>query len=692
MRRRTFLWTTSVGSAGLALGCDGVDPAADGSAPAPDAGGDAGPEVAFGWRELPAVVFTVGVPVELDLLPYVQGYPPGAPPAIALESSPPEGLTLEGGVLRGTPTVVAPARDFVATADDGATVARSAPFSMEVRAPSDLATLRFEVATPEQLGLYLPLGRVVSLETRATVRYRAAGDPDWREAHPLFRLNPEWVTDGAPEPVVDAFAGTIFDLAPGGTYEVEITIEGPDASETFRAVSSTRPLPPEAGAPTRTASPGDDLQALFDALAPGDVLELAEGVYDASGLHLEASGTREAPIVIRGASRRGTILSAASGRVLQVLEAAHLIVEDLTLRGSGSDSGTAASSVGVSFWNGAFQSHVTFRRLHVEGVDKGIIASGPTEGVLVYECALEGNNPWTAEFVESNLTWNDDGVRVPGQGNCVFQNTLTGFGDSLAVASGIHSAAVYFYRNRIARTGDDACEGDYATRNIGFYDNHVSNCATLLSLDPLWGGPLYCFRNVCVNTFRGPFKLNATNCGFAIYANTIVRTDGRSGWAWAQPNNGALRNWSYRNNVLYYQGDTGRLIAVESSGCDPIDFTHNAFFDDGAVWWTSSGGSYGSFEEARAGLPETTPVFGAETRRHAHDVLLPVDAFETPTPLGPDHRTEVTAPWVPRLAAGSVARGAGVAIPNVTDGFEGDAPDIGAVITGRPLPRWGAAD
>ena len=98
----------------------------------------------------------------------------------------------------------------------------------------------------------------------------------------------------------------------------------------------------------------------------------------------------------------------------------------------------------------------------------GVVAWGDTRSLLVYDNVLQGNNLWTEEFLASNLTWNDDGIRVPGQGNAVFENTLDGFGDAFAVSGGIHSSAVYFYRNRVTMTGDDAFEGDYSTRNIGF--------------------------------------------------------------------------------------------------------------------------------------------------------------------------------------------------------------------------------
>lgn len=85
----------------------------------------------------------------------------------------------------------------------------------------------------------------------------------------------------------------------------------------------------------------------------------------------------------------------------------------------------------------------------------------------------------------------------------------------------------------------------------------------------------------------------------------------------------------------------------------------------------------------------TTPVFGESTRRHEHDVIVESNPFEVDVALGADYRTLVTARYSPKLKATSSARGAGVAIPGVTDGFTGGAPDIGAVITGRGLPVFG---
>ena len=41
------------------------------------------------------------------------------------------------------------------------------------------------------------------------------------------------------------------------------------------------------------------------------------------------------------------------------------------------------------------------------------------------------------------------------------------------------------------------------------------------------------------------------------------------------------------------------------------------------------------------------------------------------------------------LVAGSAAIDAGVALPGITDGFTGSAPDLGAIEFGKPAPKYG---
>ena len=70
---------------------------------------------------------------------------------------------------------------------------------------------------------------------------------------------------------------------------------------------------------------------------------------------------------------------------------------------------------------------------------------------------------------------------MPGRGNAAFNNTLTGFGDSLAMSAGNENVGVHFYRNDIRMTGDDAYEGDYGVRNVTLYDNRAYSAWTEFS-------------------------------------------------------------------------------------------------------------------------------------------------------------------------------------------------------------------
>lgn len=551
--------------------------------------------------------------------------------------------------------------------------------------------LAFEVPTPEQIGIYLTATRSVALTARVLVRFREAGTATWREGHPMLRIRPEWTDGGAPQAPIQGFAGTVFDLKPGTAYDLELRFEEPSkAAQVVTTTVMTRALPAAAPAATVTATPSDNLQTKLNGLQAGQVLQLANGTYNVNGLVLNRSGTKNSPIIIRGQSRTGVILANSTDTILEIQAANHVILENMTLQGSGVDSGTDSRSVGIELRYGDTQDDVTIRDIDIKGVDQGIVAWTKTLSIMVYNCTLTGNNVWTEAFLSDNRTWNDDGIRLPGEGNVAFENTLHGFGDTFAVNNGTHSSGVYFYRNKITMTGDDAFEADYGTRNLGFYDNYIGNSSTFVSLDPLWGGPLYCFRNVSINTTRGPFKLNSTNSGFMIYNNTIVRTTGRHDWGWVQYNNGDLQNWSFRNNILLYRGTGTQLIAVESGGMDLLDFSHNAFYPDGSIWWSNSGGSFNSLAAALAGLPATAALFGSSTKRHFQDQIVPSDLFANPIQLGSDYLTEYKAMAVPVLKSGVSAKSSGVAIPNVTDGFTGALPDRGALIEGRPTPAWGA--
>ncbi len=556
----------------------------------------------------------------------------------------------------------------------------------------DALSINTEQATPEQIGLYLPTSRAVAAGS-VSVQYRRTGDVTWIDAHPLLRIQGTAV--GGPSTLVDSFAGTIFDLSPGTQYDLQIThVESGQPNKQTTIQSTTRALPATAGAPNKNATVGGTaLQTLFNGLVAGDVLQLANGTYAVSSLTLSNSGTSGSPIYIRGASQSGVTIQDTTGVVLTI-NASHVVLENLTIQGSGVDSGVNSSSQGIRNGNSSTFTNLTVRNVSFAGVDMGIASDTGQIGTLIYNCTLNGNNVWAD--VANNSSWNDDGIRIPGQGCCAWNNSISGFGDACAWVSGALNIGSHFYRNRITFTDDDPIEGDYAVRNCSFYDNAVTNSATAVSLDPLYGGPFYAFRNTFINTYRHPYKLNSDESGFLFYNNTIVRTTGWSfNWAWVQFDNGQLGNLSYRNNLLIYRGTTsgGGTFDIDAPVGQPLDFSNNGWFPNSNFVWTAEGKSFGNLAAAQAaagsgGLANITPLFGSSNRRHAGDVVTASNPFTQTLTLGADYTTQYSGSIDVSLAAGA-AKNAGVAIPGITDGFSGAAPDMGSNIAGRAQPSYG---
>ena len=87
---------------------------------------------------------------------------------------------------------------------------------------------------------------------------------------------------------------------------------------------------------------------------------------------------------------------------------------------------------------------------------------------------------------------------------------------------------------------------------------------------------------------------------------------------------------------------------------------------------------------------KTLPEFSAATGQDTHSKLVDFDVFRKVTPPGPNPQTLYKpADFDFRLRAGSAAIDAGVRLPGVNDGFEGRAPDLGALEGDQPVPHYG---
>ena len=170
--------------------------------------------------------------------------------------------------------------------------------------------LQLDRPTLIALGVQWRISGDTNYNAAVTLRYRQLGAPAWKDALPLFRVRPETVPDHV---VPEQFAGSIFDLRPATTYEIEVHATDPDGNvdETRTLTATTRAVPGDPASPHVVAvTTAAELQAALANAQAGDVISLADGVYTGQFV-LDASGTVDNPIVIRGASRDGTILDGA---------------------------------------------------------------------------------------------------------------------------------------------------------------------------------------------------------------------------------------------------------------------------------------------------------------------------------------------------------------------------------------------
>lgn len=571
--------------------------------------------------------------------------------------------------------------------------------------------------TPEQIAIFLPDNSFPDTMT-ATMRYRMSDTCAWTEGHDLYQIQDTALNPG--------FAWVITGLQQGTDYVVEVTTHDGATDVIETKTMTTSSLPAAAGSVTTNITDSMSeatIQGILDNASPGDVIQFADGTYNTTNLAIRASGSEGSPIYIRGESRDGVIISDTSGRIIGFSENEHVVLENMTLQGSGVDGGLGGGdSTGVTYWDGygdpaEVLGNITLRHLTITGVDKGIVFD-PTKQLLVYENVLEGNNSWTQDLwgyvgdpgglyapngtpdIDENMMWGDDGMYVGGQGNAIFNNTLEGFGDSLACqgANG-ESYSVHFYRNKIESSGDDAFEADYGTRNISFYDNQITNAVTCTSVDQWQGGPLLHFRNICINVGRQILKIGGTGgvSGEFFYNNTFVYdltksinfpTIGFQAGTTSVP----LDYVGFQNNLIVSTAaDIVHTLYISSSQMNNIDWTNNGWYpDEGWHWTWDTTESYNSLAEIQAGIDPVNEIFSGGGARHLNDVVSEVQPFQTQIVLGDGHHTEITTEYIPSLTPGGVSSESGLEILGVTDGYSGAAPDRGAIISGRELVRYGA--
>src|SRR5262245_20006046 len=254
--------------------------------------------------------------------------------------------------------------------------------------------------------------------------------------------------------------------------------------------------------------------------------------------------------------------------------------------------------------------------------------------------------------------------------------------------------AIDIYNNYITNAHDNSIEMDGSMHNIRVMRNMLINSASHpMSTQPSTGGPIYFIRNIAYNAPGGSTRLTAGSPGVLFYNNTIL----------TETNGGASANVHWRKHLMLGQNAQAPIFSVNTntnySSSDYNGFRPNS--GNESFQWNSPPANVPMILADGAGAVKletrkfpTLEAYAQATKQDQHSVLVDYDVFVKVTKLDAKDLATVQRLYKAedfdfRLRAGSAAVDRGTVLPNVTDGFTGQARDLGALEVAQPLPIYG---
>ncbi len=514
----------------------------------------------------------------------------------------------------------------------------------------------FAIPTFHCLGLYWsPPGGTA--DRAVLVRYRLPSAPAWQEGLPM-RYHP---IPGTDEDLTD-YRGSIVDLTPGATYEVELTLAGTSTRTLLNATTWNETAP--AGPVVRVPG-GDQPLAITESGTPNGYR-----IYDGRGATLDVRHRHDSCITI---------------------DASYVIVRGFTLRGAGRADRANPKTIGAILITGGH--HIVIEdcdisdwgRLNPQtgfgvNLDSAIYSrAAGLKQLVVQRCRLhdptcDGSNwsepkyPTHSAGPQCISLFNTAGNHVIRYNECWsdlehMYNDVIG-GGSNGSYQGSPGPDSDIYGNIVSHCWDDGLEVEGGGRNVRVWGNYITQAMMMIGNAATSIGPLYLWRNVVGRSQSKPEAGggNFLKMGFAggeewmtgtqyIFHNTIFR---EGDWL---PTGGLggtriVKHVVSRNNILQV-----RAPSQSSLSSNPANIDNSYDYD-------LINGQTPPDVEAHGVRGE--PVYAAGA------------GFDPATKTGRF-----------QLAPGSPGAGGGEPIPNFSGAYAGAAPDIGAHQRGAPPLRYG---
>jgi hypothetical protein len=543
-----------------------------------------------------------------------------------------------------------------------------------------------EAPTLRSLGVYWIIAGDDNRNATIAMDHRVKGQKEWRKGFPLFRTekgalkHPE-KKGGSRVQLPDGawlFAGSALLLEPGTEYEIRLKLSDPDggaAEKSLSARTSTEPVQPK-DARVRHVAPGsgggsgseqDPFKGLGDAQAaakPGDLFLVHGGSYPGV-FTVSTSGEAGRPIIWRGAGDGEAVIEGAEAdgkqsRVISASAVHDVWFEDLTVRNG---------EWGIVLHG---SSRIVVRRCRIHQVEYGIDGHDGQQqqrmdGFFIADNVIDGPSTWPrTKGIEDAR-----GIQLCGVGHDICYNRITGFADAIDIFPGVLCEAIDIHNNDCHVLTDDGCEMDYSERNTRCFENRFTNAYQGISMQPVFGGPVYIFRNTIYNVCVETYKMHNSPTGVLLFHNTSVKKGVPVVVMTPRP----ITNCWMRNN-LFAGSDSDYACQLEVPVKD-CDFDYAGF----------SGGPWKHLIKWNNQRLDTVEDIKAKTTyRHFLVIDQPFAAADV---VPKDENVRAAATPDLSLREESAGVDAGEVLPGLNDGFAGKAPDLGAFERGAEPPHYG---
>jgi len=534
---------------------------------------------------------------------------------------------------------------------------------------------------------------------KCSARYREAGAAEWKNAMPLFRVDMPrvWYGDDdlakayPSEGPFNMFAGSIMFLNPGASYEVKLDLQDPDGGSRAESLAiQTQPLPalPTGGAAYHvvpgagggdgsSVNPFKGLAAAQTKANPGDLILVHKGDYGSFAFNKSGKAAGNY-LAWKGAGDGDAVFSNI------VVAGSYVWLEGLMVKC------LPGAKQGIGGQRGA--DNVVLTRNTILGFNYSINLSDGCNNWYIADNVIVGDmdNPNVSKIGGEGIELNK------GRGHTVAHNSISHTADG--VSSG--HTNIDIFGNDIFDVTDDGVEPDFGYANIRVWDNRITCSYNAgFSFQGMFGAPWYFIRNQVVTTEICKFRITDR---FMMAHNTFVS------WVWVQPYAQMLFTGTIKNNLwIWAGGGWGAIWHAELNESLPgqspplvgytadwrTDVDYNGFdWGTGAgerlnnpfVWDTGKDGARTAYPD----IQSFSKAFGVEQ----HGIRVERDKiFESFTGVSYNkdkNRGKVAVQYM-TLKPGCSAIDAGVAMPNINDGYRGKAPDLGAYEFGKPVPHFG---